>query len=62
MNGKLGELYPVGNYKKLYLKIKKFSYDKKNLIKKSNMAIKYLHRFDMQDNCNKYYKVIKKYI
>ena len=62
MNGKLGELYPVGDYKKLYMKIKKFSYDKKKLIKKSNMAIKYLHRFDMQDNCNKYYKVIKKYI
>jgi glycosyltransferase involved in cell wall biosynthesis len=62
MNGKLGALYPVGDYKKLYKEIIKFYYNKTKLIKKSNIAIKYLNRFDKHVNCNEYYRVIKKYI
>jgi len=61
MDGKLGSLYPVGDYKKLYKQIKDFNYNKKKLIKKANLAIKYLKRFDKEVNCNEYYKVIKKY-
>ena len=61
MDGKLGSLYPVGDYKKLYKEIKDFNYNKKKLIKKANLAIKYLKRFDKEINCNEYYKVIKKY-
>ena len=62
MNGKLGALYPVGDYKKLYKEIIQFYYNKKKLIQKSNLAIQYLNRFDKQANCNEYYKIIKKYI
>ena len=61
MDGKLGSLYPVGDYKKLYKEIKDFNFNKKKLIKKANLAIKYLKRFDKEVNCNEYYKVIKKY-
>ena len=61
IDGKLGSLYPVGDYKKLYKEIKDFNFNKKKLIKKANLAIKYLKRFDKEVNCNEYYKVIKKY-
>ena len=62
MNGKLGELYPVSNYRSLYKKIEEFYFNQKKLIKKSNKSKKYLIRFDREDNCKKYYKVINKYI
>ena len=62
MNGKLGELYPVGNYRALYKEIKKFYYNQKKLIKKSNKSKKYLIRFDRENNCKKYHQVINKYI
>jgi len=61
MEGKLGSLFPVGDYKKLYMEIKNFNLSKKQLIKKANLAIKYLKRFDKKFNCNEYYKIIKKY-
>ena len=61
LDGKLGSLYPVGDYKKLYKEIKDFNFDKKKLIKKANLAIKHLKRFDKEVNCNEYYKIIKKY-
>ena len=61
LDGKLGSLYPVGDYKKLYKEIKDFNFNKKKLIKKANLAIKHLKRFDKEVNCNEYYKVIKKY-
>ena len=62
INGKLGDLYPVGDYKKLYIKIKDFFDDKKELIIKSKLAKKYLIRFDVKKNCNKYYKTIIKFL
>jgi len=32
MDGKLGSLYPVGDYKKLYKEIKDFNFNKKKLV------------------------------
>ena len=60
MNGKLGELFPVGNYSVLASKLLNFSKNKKILKKKSNKAIKYLKRFDPIINSRKYSKLILK--
>ena len=62
MNGKLGELFPVGNYRALYKEIEKFYYSQRKLIKKSNMAKKYLKRFSLERNCKMYFKLINKCI
>ena len=62
INGKLGDLYPVGAYRALYIKIRKFNDNKKKLILKSNLAKKYLIRFDIKKNCNKYYETIIKFL
>tara|TARA_B110000259_G_scaffold152329_1_gene172282 strand:- start:468 stop:1541 length:1074 start_codon:yes stop_codon:yes gene_type:complete len=62
MNGKLGELYPVSDYKKLFNEIKMFYLNQKNLIRKSNLSQKYLNRFNAKENCFKYLELIKKYI
>ena len=60
MNGKLGELFPVGNYKVLASKLLSFSKNKNILKKKSYKAIKYLKRFDPIINSRKYSKLILK--
>ena len=62
LNGKLGDLFKVGDYYGLYKKIKGFIKNKKTLIKKTNLGQKYLYRFNDKDNCNKYYFLIKRYI
>ena len=62
LNGKLGELYPVSDHKKLFYKIKDFYLDKKYLIRKSNLSQKYLYRFNAKANCIKYLRIVKKYI
>ena len=46
MNGKLGELFPVGNFQILANKLLNFSINKKILNKKAIYAKKYLKRFD----------------
>ncbi len=61
LNGKLGDLFKVGNYKKLSELIKNFKFDKNRLIKKSRDAKKNLIRFDLKINCEKYLKIISKY-
>ena len=61
LNGKLGDLFSVGNYKKLSKLIKKFKLNNKRLIKKSKLAKKNLMRFDLKTNCEKYLKIISKY-
>tara|TARA_B100000989_G_scaffold233979_1_gene180823 strand:+ start:3979 stop:5061 length:1083 start_codon:yes stop_codon:yes gene_type:complete len=58
MNGKLGELFPVGNYNILANKLLNFSKNKKNLKLKSSYAKKYLKRFDPVINSQKYSKLI----
>ena len=60
MNGKLGELFPVGNYVNLSNKLVAFSKDKKILRFKSLNAKKYLKRFDPIINSKKYSKLILK--
>ena len=58
MNGKLGELFPVSNYRILANKLFKFYNNKKILKIKSLKAKKYLKRFDPIINSNKYSKLI----
>ena len=62
MNGKLGKLYQVSDYKKLFYEIRKFYLNQKYLIKKSNLSQKYLYRFSANVNCIKYLRIVKKYI
>lgn len=61
LNGKLGELFPVGNYSALAKKLSNFYKNKKILLKKSIDAKKYLVRFDSVKNSTKYYDLIFKY-
>ncbi len=58
MSGKLGELFPVGNYNILAKKLFNFSKNKKILKSKSLRAKKYLKRFDPLINSKKYSKLI----
>ena len=60
MGGKLGELFPVGNYSILANKLLNFSKNKKILKLKSFYAKKYLRRFDPIINSQKYSKLILK--
>ena len=60
MNGKLGELFPVGNYSELARKLLNFSKNRKILKNKSYKATKYLKRFDPITNSRKYSKLILK--
>ena len=61
MNGKLGELFPVGNYHILAKKLFSFNKNKKILLRKSLNAKKYLRRFDPVKNSKKYLDLILKY-
>ncbi len=58
MSGKLGELFPVGNYNILAKKLFNFTKNKKILKSKSLRAKKYLKRFDPLINSKKYSKLI----
>ncbi len=58
MSGKLGELFPVGNFNILANKLFNFSKNKKILKIKSLRAKKYLKRFDPLINSKKYSKLI----
>ena len=62
LNGKIGDLFNIGDYKELEKKILFFSKYKKNFSYKINLAYKNLHRFDLENNCEKYWKLISKYI
>lgn len=62
VNGRLGDLFRPGDYKDLCKKIYNYYKNKKLLKKKSILAKKYLHRFDYQNNLNKYVLILKKYI
>lgn len=62
MNGKLGSLFKVGDYKKLALLILDFNKNKKKYQKTVNLAFKNLYRFDYELNCRKYLKIIKEYL
>tara|TARA_B100000579_G_scaffold99827_1_gene79346 strand:- start:682 stop:1764 length:1083 start_codon:yes stop_codon:yes gene_type:complete len=62
LNGKLGELFKVGDYKSLSKKIYNHYNNQKILKQKSNLAKKYLYRFDYIKNLNKYVIIFNKYI
>ena len=62
MNGKLGELFSVGDYHNLANKLFDFSKNKKNLKLKSINAKKYLKRFDPEKNSKKYFDLISQYL
>ena len=58
MNGKLGSLFNVGDYRKLASSIIDYSQKKKKYNKKIINAYKKLNRFDYELNCKKYLSVI----
>ena len=60
LNGKLGELFKVDDYKKLSNLLLRFNNNKKSFLKKRDLAIKYLNRFDLNLNSKKYLDLIKK--
>ncbi len=62
LNGKLGDLFKVGDYKKLFFLLQDFSRDKRKLINKSKNSKKYLKRFNLNSNCEKYNKTISNYL
>ena len=61
LGGVLGDLFKVSDYKKLSKLIINFKTDKKKLIKKSIKSQKFLKRFDLKKNCEKYAKLILKH-
>jgi hypothetical protein len=58
MNGKLGFLYKIGDYKNLSNLILKYYYNQKMLNYKIQQAYKSLNRFDFNKNCKKYLKLL----
>ena len=60
LNGKLGNLFKVGNYTSLSEMIINFSKDKKNFLDKAKSAKKYLYKFDYKKNLSKYQNIINK--
>ena len=62
MNGKLGELFSVGDYHNLANKLFDFSKNKKNLKLRSINAKKYLKRFDPKKNSKKYFDLLYQYL
>ena len=61
-NGKLGDLFKIGDYKDLSVKIIKFSKKRGSYNSKIKLAYKKLDRFDFKNNCIKYLKVVKKHL
>ena len=60
LNGIAGDLFDVGDYKKLASIINKYSFNKKNILIKINSGLKNFRRFDHIENCNKYYNFVSK--
>jgi len=58
MNGKLGLLYKVGDYRNLSKLILKYYYNQKKFNYKIQEAYKSLNRFDFNKNCQKYLKLL----
>ena len=62
LDGKAGDLIPIGNFKKLSSRVKKFKKHNNNYKKKILLGYKNLNRFDHDYNMEKYHKIIKKFI
>ena len=61
-DGKLGDLFKIGDYIDLSNKILNYKKNQKAYKKKINLSYKKLNRFDYKDNCEKYYNLIRRYI
>ena len=62
LNGKLGDIFSVGDSKSLCNKIYNYYKDKKYLKKKSVLAKKYLYRFNYKNVLEEYVEILRKYI
>jgi glycosyltransferase involved in cell wall biosynthesis len=62
LDGKLGDLFKVGNYLDLAKRVNSFYKNKKSLKSKSYLAKKYIYRYDYKYNLDEYIKIIKKYL
>ena len=62
LNGKCGSLFKIGNHYELANKIIYFYNSKKIFKKKIKLGYKNLFRFDYNENLNKYFQTIKKYL
>ena len=58
LNGKAGDLFRIGDYKRLAEYINNYHLNHKKIIKKINFGYSKFKRFDYDLNCNKYYKFI----
>ena len=58
LNGKAGDLFCVGDYKKLAQYINNYNFNQKKILKKINYGYSKFNRFDYNFNCNEYYKFI----
>jgi len=58
LNGKAGDLFEVGDYKKLSSIINNYHFNKKNILNKINYGYKNFCRFDYLKNCQKYYNFV----
>ena len=62
LNSKAGDLFAIGDYKKLSQFILNYNSRSKKIKKKINLGFKKFYRFDINNNCSKYLDVINKYI
>ena len=62
MNGKLGELFDVGDHKGLYNRILEYTNNRKKLNRKSYKAKSFLYRFNAALNAEKYNRLISFYL
>ena len=58
LNGRAGDLFDIGDYKKLASYINNFYLKNKKILKKINYGFSKFSRFDYDENCKKYYKFI----
>ena len=58
LNGKAGDLFRIGDYKRLAKYINNYHLNQKKIIKKINFGYSKFNRFDYDLNCNEYYKFI----
>ena len=58
LNSKAGDLFAIGDYKKLSQFILNYNSRSKKIKKKINLGFKKFYRFDINNNCSKYLDVI----
>lgn len=62
LNGKAGDMFKIGDYKRLADLIMSYKFKNKKIKKMIKLATANFHRFDFKINCNKYYEVINKHL